>query len=502
MSQQLRTTTVVPPLRRTKAVAWPTLEHLWAIATVTLLALRVQLTPIAPNDFWWHAATGRLIVQTGSVPTLDQFSYTQFGQPYVNQPWLAQVFMYAGLRWGGPALLEFVQALVIGGAFALLYRLCRREGAGARLATLVTLAGALVSMDNWQIRPQTYAIPLFIGTLSIVLAWRRGERAALWALPCIMLVWVNVHGTFTLLPALCGAVWLGALVERRWFNGQRSRRDCTNFALWSATALGATLLNPRGAGVWSYVVSLLGNRAVSQLVTEWGSPFQLIAEPMTMIFFALLLALALLCVWRWRRLTITDALLLLPFTVLALQSVRNILWFGIVATPIAAKLLLAERAPARKRIEVALMNRLIAGLLIGLLVATLPWWKESWGITPKLGNVLSADTPVAAVAQLATLPAPPQRLFADIGFAAYIDWAAPQQRVFADPRMELYPYEQWRDYITIGQGKELDRLTAKYGFDGWLVSPTLQTDLVTALDQHPRWRRVFTTDTAIYYAPR
>lgn len=502
MNQPVSTSIYTPARRATRTAAWPSLAQLWSIATIALLALRVQLTPIAPNDFWWHAATGRIIVQTGYVPTVDQFSYTQFGQPYANQPWLAQIFMYLGLQIGGAALLEFVQALLIGASYGLLYRLCRREGAGPRIATLATLVGALIAMDNWQIRPQTYAVPLFIGTLSILWAWRRGDHARLWLLPLIMLIWVNLHGTFTLLIALCGAVWLGAVVERLWFAGKRSWRDCTKLALWSAAALAAALVNPRGIGVVDYVIGLLGNRAVSQLVTEWGSPWQLINEPMSMIFFVLLALFAALCAWRRRRLAITDILVALPFTVLALQSVRNILWFGIVATPLVAKLLMSAPKPARKRVEVALMNRLIAGLLALLLIATLPWWKEAWGITPKLGDLLSQDTPVAATAQLHALGERPQRVFADIGFASYLTWAAPEQRVFADPRMELYPYEQWQDYITIGQGKELDRLTAKYAIDGWLVSPTLQTDLVNALDRHPRWRRVFATDEAIYYSLR
>lgn len=504
--------TTIRPQART--AAWPSLDQLWGIATVTLLALRVQLTPIAPNDFWWHIATGRLIAQTGSVPLTDQFSYSQPGAAYFNQPWLAQLLMYGGYQLGGAALLELLQAVLIGASFGLLYLVCRREGAGPRLATLVTLSGALVAMDNWQIRPQTYAVPLFIGSLAIVTAWRHGWRAPLWALPLIMLVWVNLHGTFTLLLALCGLTWLGAVVARLrkgvgdgeqetgGASYRHSTRSLIEFALWSGAALLATALNPQGPQIWRYVAGLLSNRSVGELVTEWAPPIRDLDSPMTIVFFVLLAIFAAIVVWRRRRMMLTDWLLLLPFLLLALQSVRNILWLGIVVTPIAARLLMSNQSGRRRPVEIALMNRLIAGLLGLLLLATLPWWKETIGLPPVLGSLLSEQTPVAATAQLQTLPQRPERLFHEMGFGSYLIWAAPEQRIFLDPRIELYPYEQWRDYILLGQGKQIDELRQRYGFDGWLLNPETQADLVAALDQHPGWQRGFTTDEAVYFGPR
>ncbi len=483
--------------------AWPSLDQLWALATVALLVLRVQLTPIAPNDFWWHIATGRLIVQTGRVPAVDHFSYTQYGQPYFNQPWLAQVFMYGGFQLGGAALLELLQAVLIGITFALMYRLCRAEGAGSRAATIATLAGALIAMGNWQIRPQTYALLPCILTLMILLQWRRTGTGFLWALPLLMVLWVNLHGTFTLLLVLCGLVWLGAVIERGLGSSGRTWRECTVLALWSTGALVATLLNPHGVQIWSYVAGLLTNRAVGQLVTEWVSPFRDLQSPNTVLFFVLLLLFLALATWRRRRVTLADVLLVLPFLLLALQSVRNILWFGIIATPLTARLLAAgEPQSSRRPVELAFMNRLIGALLLGLLAATLPWWKEALGLGPALGNLLSAETPVHATQQLRSLPQRPQRLFHDMGFGSYLIWAAPEQPVFVDPRIELYPYTQWVDYIELGQGRRVTDLADKYGFDGWLLDPEAQSGLVAALDADPRWQRLFETEEAIYFGPQ
>ena len=485
----------------TRKTAWPSLDQIWVIALVALVMLRVQLTPIMPNDFWWHIAVGQMITGTREIPKVDHFSYIQSGQAYYNQPWLAQVLMYGGYRLGGPALLALLQALLLGGSVWLLYTICRREGATIRLATGCALVGALVAMDNWQIRPQTYAVPLCIATLGVLLAWRRSGRAPLWALPLLMLVWVNLHGTFTLLLALCGLLWLGAVGERLWFGGERTWRECGSLALWSALALVATLVNPRGIEIGGYVAGLLTNRSVAGLVKEWASPLRVINEPMTWIFFGVCAGVVAILIWRRRAVRLTDLLLLLPFTALAFQSVRNILWFGIVAAPVCARLLSTGAQARRQRpVEVVFMNRLIAGMLALMVLSTLPWWKGALGLPPELGNLLSITTPVAATEQLRALKQPPQRLFHEMGYGSYLAWA--DHPVFIDPRIELYPFEQWRDYITLGQGREVDELARKYRFDGWLVDSEGQAGLVAALDRHPAWQRVFTADQAVYFGPR
>jgi hypothetical protein len=344
-------------------------------------------------------------------------------------------------------------------------------------------------------------VPLFVATLGVVLQWRRTARARLWVLPLLMIVWVNVHGTFILLLALCGAVWLGAVWERWRQHTGPSWRACLMFAGCLVLALLATLLNPYGITVWGYVGGLLGNRAVQSLVTEWASPFRDLASPMTIVFFGVFAAFVGVLVWRRRHVVLGDLLLLAPFAVLAFQSVRNILWFGIVAAPVAARLLAVQR-PAAKRADVVLLNRAVAALLAIMLAATLPWRKEQLDLPPTLGALLAPQTATDAVAQLQSLPNRPQRLFHSMGVGSYLIWAVPGQQVFVDARIELYPYEQWRDYVYLTNGRDLDALTARYRFDGWLVDSKEQADLIAALDKHPGWQRVFTTPQAALFAPR
>ena len=138
-----------------------TLDHVWLAVALMLIALRPLLTPIPPNDFWWHMATGRAIIAQGAIPVIDSFSYTQAGQPFFNQGWLAQLLMYGIYQLGGIPLTYIFQALVIALAYGLLLRLCLLRTGQVQLSVGLLLMTLLLSFDNWLVRPQSYALSTF-----------------------------------------------------------------------------------------------------------------------------------------------------------------------------------------------------------------------------------------------------------------------------------------------------------------------------------------------------
>ena len=51
----------------------------------------IGLRPLGDNSFLTHLATGRLILDTGAVPSADPYTFTAEGEPWVVQSWLASV---------------------------------------------------------------------------------------------------------------------------------------------------------------------------------------------------------------------------------------------------------------------------------------------------------------------------------------------------------------------------------------------------------------------------
>jgi hypothetical protein len=490
---------------------------------VAFVALRALLTPIPPHDFWWHTATGRLIVSTGQIPSVDSFSFTQPGQPFYNQSWLAQLLLFGLFQLGGPPLIVAVQALVLAATYGLLLRLAVRRAGNVRLAAGFLLLCTLpASFDNWVVRPQTYALPLFVATLYILATWR-GEgsggategrhrrtvsRRLAW-LPVIGAVWVNLHGSFVLGGALIGLTFVGEAL-RRWLEDRAEARAWATRPvggpedslsrparpvrppLWQLVAAGAAtglawLANPGGLQVVGYVRNLLGSSQVTRLVTEWAPPT--IREPGGAIFFLFLLVGIVILAYAKRPPDLVEMLLAGAFLWLALGAVRNNIWFTAVATPLLVAQFAAWRSadsPRRPAFQgVSALNAALIGLITLLLLLALPWVKPVLGLPPALGSVLDPTTPVAAVERLRADPERPQRLFHAMSYGSYLIWAAPEQPVWADPRIELYPFEQWRDYQRLSAGTQAAELLARYQIDGLLLSNNEQAELVAWAEAQP-----------------
>lgn len=135
--------------------------------------------------------------------------------------------------------------------------------------------------------------------------------------------------------------------------------------------------------------------------------------------------------------------------------------------------------------------------MLGLaIIACLPWVKPLW--FDGLQGALLKNTPVAAVAWLEQQPRP-AHLFHSEAHGSYLTFAAPDQPVFIDPRIEL---EQWADYIDLSAGQRVAPLVAKYGIDGMLLSRQSQQPLIDVLRGDPAWAQHYQDALVVYFARR
>src|SRR5205823_212850 len=91
----------------------------------------------------------------------------------------------------------------------------------------------------------------------------------------IMLVWVNLHGSFFLGVALLGTYALGTILEklpnaneRRWLV---SKAAAWQLACFAAAAL-ATLANPYVVGIYNYFFIATNDPIARALNIEWQAP--------------------------------------------------------------------------------------------------------------------------------------------------------------------------------------------------------------------------------------
>jgi len=108
-----------------------------ALAALGLLVVVLALSPITDYDLFLHLKTGAVVLETGHVPRVDDYSALARGRPFVAHEWLSgvlfRVIERVFGRYGLPALTTLVAAVALGIA-ASLYGAARFLGASPVLA--------------------------------------------------------------------------------------------------------------------------------------------------------------------------------------------------------------------------------------------------------------------------------------------------------------------------------------------------------------------------------
>jgi hypothetical protein len=507
------------------------IEHLWCLTALAGIFVFLSTHPIRPHDFWWHIEAGREIVSTGQIPTVDAFSFTTPGRPYIYWVyWLMESALYILYSLGGAALVVFTHSLVITATYSLLLWLCWRLSRSWRVAAFCTLYAAAMGLNNWNVRPQIIAFPLSVLFLWAIYEYRLTPRRRWLALcPSGMLVWVNSHGSFVLGLLLLG-IWLveegwQVLRARLWGDGWAQIRRLLPPGIALAVSALACLINPRGLGIISYLNSMSGNPVVQNLVPEWATPsFDSLSGS---IFLVALLLSATVLILSPHRPTFFQLLTFLSFTVLSLRTLRVAAWFGIATAPVLAdhlpslvkQALRMGRQPVTQPAEnppvapaplgdaidpqktgILALNYFLAGTILIVALLYLPWFKARMPLPENKADLISTETPIEATRFLLRerLPGP---LFHDMAFGSYLIWAAqPEYPVFVDPRIDLYPPKIWRHYLEISEATcYWEQRVDQYGINTLMLSSQGQPALIKAAQESPNWRLVHQDPSVVFF---
>ncbi|MCL6506757.1 MAG: hypothetical protein K6T59_07010, partial [Bryobacteraceae bacterium] len=94
---------------------------------------------LADGDTGWHVRTGDHIVETGSIPRRDLFSYTRPGEPWFAWEWLSDLILaWFHRQWGLPGVTALAGVL-IALAMLVLFRWMLWRGSNLFVALAVGL---------------------------------------------------------------------------------------------------------------------------------------------------------------------------------------------------------------------------------------------------------------------------------------------------------------------------------------------------------------------------
>ena len=447
---------------------------LWALPTSAVLQVVLfagifvlNFFMVTDPDLWWHLATGRYIVATGTIPASDPFSYTAAGQPWTAHEWLAEIAMYLLYRSGGYLVPLLFFASLITLTFWTVFRTLRVLGRSLVASSCITFWVAAMSLAGWNVRPQVVSYLFFAVYLFLLLRSRVRVDRWLWLLPLVMIAWVNLHAGYVmgllLLALFIFGEWINRLGARaadrkqttqaaapeRWDGETLGRRDFVTraadprstitgrasslrrYLAGAAAPLAATAVNPQGLSMLLYPLTYAGTQNASmKYIAEWQSP-----NFHDYFFFVFGASMMVLMVAPGRR--PTDWALgvpLLAMTFMSLQSARVIPFYALASAPFLGLRLAGESLEVRRFRRGTQWNWLVLALCLAALASTI-FLSDRTQLGPE---PRTNDYPVAGVRYIkeAGLDG---NLFNTYHWGGFLVWEFyPERRVFIDGRADMY----------------------------------------------------------------
>jgi hypothetical protein len=236
-----------------------------AVMTAALFALAGSM--LQDSDSWWHIKVGLDLLANRTFPTVDTYSHSFAGHPWIAKEWLAQLLLalgYEAAGWNGVVLLTVAPVALT------VFLLSRYLGESLKpiVAVGLTLFLAFLVSPVFIARPHVFTLPIIMVWTAYLFRAARSEQAPPFPLLALLCLWANLHATFTLGFVVAAFAGLELLAR----TGLSKPRLLASWAAFGILCPLVSLLNPYGVkAILATFTVAFGNEAVAQIV-EW-QPF-------------------------------------------------------------------------------------------------------------------------------------------------------------------------------------------------------------------------------------
>jgi hypothetical protein len=461
---------------------------LGVFATVVAFMFGSSPRIFSDGDVSWHVASGRWIIDHRMVPTVDPFSFTMPGHPWVAQEWLSDILSAAAMQAFGNSGLSMLVSLALALLLLIVGFEMRRWASPVQLGlSLLALCTLLVSFTL--ARPHVFAWPLLAGWIVMLLRAREHHRSPPLWMVALILFWANFHASYILGLLLTGFFALEALLVET-----DKRRTLAGWLLFGVLCLGAALLTPHGLAGLIYPFDVMRMTSL-KIIGEWRASNVNATPEFGVALLAMLFALG----WRGVRVPLLRLLLILVLLWLALSQMRQQpLWaiasILLLARPIADSLGDGKERPPFWQGAGVPANRIPAAwIAITALFVVLAIVRASLPIS-------RPDTEAYPSVAIAHIPALLRRQPVLNTYSFGGPLIAAGIRPFIDGRSDMYGDAFTEEYqkVNTGDPAALDRATRRFRLV-WAITETGNDPLLRLLDSTPGWHRIYADKDAVIH---
>jgi hypothetical protein len=471
-----------------------------AIFVLAVGGLMVAFTAgkgVQDADYFWHVTTGRLIAQTGSVPSTDPFSFTWQGQPWTPHEWLSELLIYGVTEAVGRSGSLLVFGLLPAAMLAALAAMLTRRGVGLRALVVPLVLAGIVVAPYLTVRPQPVSW-LFLALLVWFLAELRPDRPGrlLWLIPAFVL-WANLHGLYVVGLGVVGVYALFTLLGRTPMSSQ------WRWVLTAAVGCAlAGMVTPAGPIGLLYPLRYIegGDWGLAN-IQEWQSPdFHNAAH---WPFLALLVAVGLNGGRNTPGWLVMLSWVGIAMGLVALRNVPIAVVFSLPTLGLGLEARLGSRLRGRsiaaRPAGQALGRRLLelgvaAAVVAGAMIVFVPHGFGEGG-----ERKVAARYPVEAVDWLAANQVG-ANVLAEYGWGGYVihELYDSGGRVFVDGRNDMYDQHILEDYDAVRSADAgWPQLADEYGVEAILLAPS--APLTRGPAEAAGWCEVLRDDVAVLF---
>jgi tetratricopeptide (TPR) repeat protein len=176
-----------------------------------ILAFLLGWVELFDTDVWWHVRSGEWILDHRRVPALDPFTFSSADRPWVDLHWGYQVLLAWVNGVGGVPGMILLASSACAAAF-LLALWARERGWPFWVRAWCWVPALLLMSTRFDPRPESLSLLFTAALLALLLSADRRPIWA-WALPIVMILWVNTHALFALGLVVIGGYLLDDLVS-------------------------------------------------------------------------------------------------------------------------------------------------------------------------------------------------------------------------------------------------------------------------------------------------
>ena len=496
-------------------------------AVLVFLAASYKVT--GDDDFFWHLATGRFIVENKAVPDTDIFGFATQGVEWIPFEWGWDILTYGLYNIAGYNTILAFRSIAFVFIFFLFFLLFRKFKINSVISWLVLFVLLIGIMDRLSPRPHVITYIFFAVIIYILTSFKYLERdrylKKLYFLPLIFLVWGNMH-----MGVLAGGLFLFIYTVSEiiifYYPKKYSSNEIKPLSLSelkillivSVLSALALLVNPHGLHTYIYAYSHTKMKML-ETVNEWRSPFDTMfgAGFVITMYKIFLFGGVIILIYSYIKKDLFAALLYISLIIYSVRAIRFtvdyefliVFFFALSLDYLAARL--GNSGTWRNAVNFLRYNNSVKAVLAAFTVyvalqvpsnniyETLMYYRVSgWGINDDFLPVQLFD--FMKENNISGTP------FNHFGTGGYLVWNFPGQKNFIDSRN--LNDEIFSEYNSImGKAPGFEKKIEKYGFDYAIyLDPDLirrpnelSKTVVSYFDRNPQWKLVFWDDKSMLF---